>query len=68
MLIPLQTFHVTLLCHSVMTGTAIASSLMDKQGRKSLLITSFAGMVLSLLYWFIAWGLGPNIKSEGGRL
>jgi hypothetical protein len=26
-------------------GTMIASSLMDKQGRKSLLITSFSGMV-----------------------
>ncbi|KAH7682581.1 Sugar/inositol transporter protein [Dioscorea alata] len=30
-------------------GTAIASSLMDKQGRKSLLITSFAGMAASML-------------------
>ncbi|KAF7129365.1 hypothetical protein RHSIM_Rhsim10G0069000 [Rhododendron simsii] len=30
-------------------GTTIASSLMDKQGRKSLLITSFAGMALSML-------------------
>lgn len=30
-------------------GTAIASSLMDKQGRKSLLITSFTGMALSML-------------------
>ncbi|KAG1334763.1 plastidic glucose transporter 4 [Cocos nucifera] len=28
-------------------GTAIASSLMDRQGRKSLLITSFTGMVLA---------------------
>ncbi|CAI8594097.1 unnamed protein product [Vicia faba] len=30
-------------------GTAIASSLMDKQGRKSLLITSFTGMAASML-------------------
>ncbi|EOY04152.1 Plastid hexose transporter isoform 1 [Theobroma cacao] len=30
-------------------GTAIASSLMDRQGRKSLLITSFAGMAASML-------------------
>ncbi|KAL9226531.1 hypothetical protein vseg_002334 [Gypsophila vaccaria] len=30
-------------------GTAIASSLMDKQGRKSLLMTSFSGMAASML-------------------
>ncbi|TKY45899.1 Plastidic glucose transporter 4 [Spatholobus suberectus] len=30
-------------------GTVIASSLMDKQGRKSLLITSFSGMAASML-------------------
>ncbi|KAH6799284.1 plastidic GLC translocator [Perilla frutescens var. frutescens] len=30
-------------------GTAVASSLMDKQGRKSLLLTSFAGMGASML-------------------
>ncbi|KAJ4973405.1 hypothetical protein NE237_006579 [Protea cynaroides] len=30
-------------------GTAIASSLMDRQGRKSLLITSFSGMASSML-------------------
>ncbi|KAL7190724.1 hypothetical protein ACSBR2_022910 [Camellia fascicularis] len=30
-------------------GTTIASSLMDKQGRKSLLMTSFAGMAASML-------------------
>jgi len=30
----------------IVTGTAVASSLMDKQGRKSLLITSFTGMVI----------------------
>ncbi|XP_042499773.1 plastidic glucose transporter 4 isoform X2 [Macadamia integrifolia] len=30
-------------------GTAIASSLMDRQGRKSLLITSFSGMATSML-------------------
>ncbi|KAI3837345.1 hypothetical protein MKW92_049059 [Papaver armeniacum] len=30
-------------------GTAIASSLMDKRGRKSLLVTSFSGMAASML-------------------
>ncbi|CAI9272375.1 unnamed protein product [Lactuca saligna] len=30
-------------------GTMIASSLMDKQGRKSLLITSFSGMAISMM-------------------
>ncbi|KAL3525476.1 hypothetical protein ACH5RR_013848 [Cinchona calisaya] len=30
-------------------GTTVASSLMDKQGRKSLLLTSFAGMATSML-------------------
>ncbi|XP_057863120.1 plastidic glucose transporter 4 [Cryptomeria japonica] len=30
-------------------GTAVASSLMDKQGRKSLLMTSFTGMAASML-------------------
>lgn len=30
-------------------GTIVASSLMDKQGRKSLLLTSFAGMAASML-------------------
>ena len=30
-------------------GTAMTYSLMDKQGRKSLLITSFTGMVASML-------------------
>ncbi|KAK6150992.1 hypothetical protein DH2020_015924 [Rehmannia glutinosa] len=30
-------------------GTTVASSLMDKQGRKSLLVTSFAGMAASML-------------------
>ncbi|KAJ1429735.1 Mitochondrial carrier domain superfamily [Sesbania bispinosa] len=30
-------------------GTVVASSLMDRQGRKSLLITSFIGMVASML-------------------
>ncbi|XP_010693271.2 plastidic glucose transporter 4 [Beta vulgaris subsp. vulgaris] len=30
-------------------GTAVASSLMDKQGRKSLLMTSFSGMAASML-------------------
>ncbi|PIN24110.1 putative transporter (major facilitator superfamily) [Handroanthus impetiginosus] len=30
-------------------GTTVASSLMDKQGRKSLMLTSFAGMAASML-------------------
>lgn len=34
-----------LICNDV-AGTTVASSLMDKQGRKSLLLISFAGMVL----------------------
>ncbi|KAK3036563.1 hypothetical protein RJ639_031004 [Escallonia herrerae] len=34
---------------SVFRSTTVASSLMDKQGRKSLLITSFAGMAASML-------------------
>ncbi|XLS83457.1 hypothetical protein HN51_033623 [Arachis hypogaea] len=34
---------------SALVGTVIASSLMDKQGRKSLLITSFTGMAVSML-------------------
>jgi hypothetical protein len=32
----------------LLIGTMVASSLMDKQGRKSLLITSFSGMVMPL--------------------
>ena len=35
-----------LLDFNLLAGTTIASSLMDKQGRKSLLITSFSGMVI----------------------
>lgn len=34
-----------LICNDV-AGTTVASSLMDKQGRKSLLLISFTGMVL----------------------
>ncbi|KAH7853106.1 hypothetical protein Vadar_033320 [Vaccinium darrowii] len=43
-------------------GTIIASSLMDKQGRKSLLITSFSGMAASMLLLSLSltWkALGP---------
>lgn len=36
-------------------GTAVASSLMDKQGRKSLLITSFTGMSASMLLLFLSF-------------
>jgi len=32
-------------------GTVIASSLMDRKGRKSLLITSFSGMVITNIYF-----------------
>ncbi|KAJ7518339.1 hypothetical protein O6H91_21G064600 [Diphasiastrum complanatum] len=35
-------------------GTAVASSLMDKQGRKKLLITSFFGMAVSMLVLSLA--------------
>ncbi|XP_002960400.2 plastidic glucose transporter 4 [Selaginella moellendorffii] len=35
-------------------GTAVAASLMDKQGRKKLLITSFAGMSISMLVLALA--------------
>jgi len=35
--------------NAVLQGTMIASSLMDKQGRKSLLITSFSGMERTIL-------------------
>ncbi|KAK8694400.1 hypothetical protein V6N13_071953 [Hibiscus sabdariffa] len=43
-------------------GTVIASSLMDKQGRKNLLITSFAGMGASMLLLSVSFSwkvLGP---------
>ncbi len=33
-----------------LTGTAVASSLMDKQGRKKLLMASFSGMVSLLMF------------------
>ncbi|XP_027350595.1 plastidic glucose transporter 4-like [Abrus precatorius] len=36
-------------------GTAVASSLMDKQGRKSLLIASFSGMAASMLLLFVSF-------------
>ncbi|KAH9623544.1 hypothetical protein KSS87_007484 [Heliosperma pusillum] len=42
-------------------GTAIASSLMDKKGRKSLLITSFSGMV-----GFLSLPLKKMLRTEGG--
>ncbi|XP_075498511.1 plastidic glucose transporter 4-like isoform X3 [Primulina tabacum] len=36
-------------------GTTIASSLMDKQGRKSLLLISFSGMAVSMLLLFLTF-------------
>ncbi|KAG4926142.1 hypothetical protein JHK82_051947 [Glycine max] len=36
-------------------GTIVASSLMDKKGRKSLLITSFSGMAASMLLLFVSF-------------
>ncbi|XP_073150853.1 plastidic glucose transporter 4 [Henckelia pumila] len=36
-------------------GTTIASSLMDKQGRKSLLLISFSGMAASMLLLFLTF-------------
>jgi MFS family permease len=37
-----------------LTGTAVASSLMDKQGRKKLLMASFSGMAASMLVLALA--------------
>ena len=47
----------SLVSASNVIGTAVASSLMDKKGRKSLLITSFMGMAASmlLLSLFLSW-------------
>jgi MFS family permease len=46
-----------LMSASNVIGTAVTSSLMDKKGRKSLLITSFMGMATSmlLLSLFLSW-------------
>ncbi|KAM1078366.1 hypothetical protein ACFX19_026046 [Malus domestica] len=41
-------------------GTAVASSLMDKQGRKSLLLTSFGGMGLEGSFILISRGIAIN--------
>ncbi|MCO5605893.1 hypothetical protein L7F22_060079 [Adiantum nelumboides] len=48
-------------------GTIVASSLMDKQGRKKLLITSFLGMSLSMLV--LSLGLSwPPLAAYSGTL
>ncbi|CAL9103290.1 unnamed protein product [Musa acuminata var. zebrina] len=46
-------------------GTAIASSLMDKQGRKSLLITSFSGMAASMLLLSLSFTWKPLAPYSG---
>ncbi|CAK9864764.1 unnamed protein product [Sphagnum jensenii] len=48
-------------------GTAVASSLMDKQGRKKLLITSFAGMAASMLLLSLALSW-PSLEAYSGTL
>ncbi|KAH7435882.1 hypothetical protein KP509_06G082500 [Ceratopteris richardii] len=48
-------------------GTMVASSLMDKQGRKKLLITSFLGMSFSML--LLSLGLSwPSLAAYSGTL
>ncbi|CAM6030932.1 unnamed protein product [Sphagnum balticum] len=48
-------------------GTAVASSLMDKQGRKKLLITSFTGMAASMLLLALALSW-PSLEAYSGTL
>jgi MFS family permease len=48
-------------------GTAVASSLMDKQGRKKLLMTSFAGMAASMLLLSLALSW-PSLEAYSGTL
>ncbi|KAH8942340.1 hypothetical protein BDL97_14G094200 [Sphagnum fallax] len=48
-------------------GTAVASSLMDKQGRKKLLITSFTGMAASMLLLSLALSW-PSLAAYSGTL
>lgn len=46
-------------------GTLVASSLMDKQGRKKLLITSFLGMALSMLVLSLGLSWQPLAAYSG---
>ncbi|KZV42235.1 hexose transporter [Dorcoceras hygrometricum] len=46
-------------------GTTIASSLMDKQGRKSLLLISFAGMGASMLLLFLTFTWNALAANSG---
>ncbi|XP_042397839.1 plastidic glucose transporter 4-like [Zingiber officinale] len=46
-------------------GTAVASSLMDKRGRKSLLITSFSGMAASMLLLSLSFSWKPLAPYSG---
>eukprot|EP00250_Pteridium_aquilinum_P008877 c18277_g3_i1 orf=114-1754(+) len=48
-------------------GTVVASSLMDKQGRKKLLIISFLGMALSMLVLSLGLSL-PSLAAYSGTL
>ncbi|KAL8171532.1 LOW QUALITY PROTEIN: hypothetical protein V2J09_023336 [Rumex salicifolius] len=46
-------------------GTAVASSLMDRQGRKSLLMTSFSGMAASMLLLSLSFTWKPLAPYAG---
>jgi hypothetical protein len=49
----------------LLVGTMVASSLMDKKGRKSLLMTSFSGMVMPLFSTNHVFIFSLNQQMEG---
>ncbi|KRH01730.1 hypothetical protein GLYMA_18G295300v4 [Glycine max] len=55
--VPLVLFHISIyiIFADQKKKTIVASSLMDKKGRKSLLITSFSGMAASMLLLFVSF-------------
>ncbi|KAL2340760.1 hypothetical protein Fmac_008700 [Flemingia macrophylla] len=57
MLLHLSCLHKHDIASDIVSGTIVVSSLMDSQGRKTLLITSFSGMATSmlLLYVSLSW-------------